>query len=141
MSWLERTRSAKFCGGCATIPGGANGIGETHGHALEKRRVFELQCMLRAQGLKVWGTKAELIERLVTSKCIEDTNSGSNMNGKMASYWGSSRKTNTQPSEPLHEHALAGRKVFELKGMLRELGLKVTGRKSELIDRLIAENQ
>ncbi|VEU34803.1 unnamed protein product [Pseudo-nitzschia multistriata] len=119
----------------------ANGIGETHGHALEKRRVFELQCMLRAQGLKVWGTKAELIERLVTSKCIEDTNSGSNMNGKMASYWGSSRKTNTQPSEPLHEHALAGRKVFELKGMLRELGLKVTGRKSELIDRLIAENQ
>ena len=83
---------------------------------LEDKTVVELKDLLRERGLKVSGKKAELVERLLGRESPKAVKSPKGRNPGKATL---EKKT-----------------VVELKEMLREQGLKVSGTKTELIDRL-----
>lgn len=84
---------------------------------LSKLKVGDLKQMLKEKGLKISGTKSELIERLNSSSSIPVSSS--------------SASSSESGGEDLGQLSVA-----MLKGMLKEKGLKVSGKKSELIERL-----
>jgi len=110
---------------------------------LKKLKVVELKDMLREYCLKVSGNKAELIERLMTMMDpVTTTSIGSKTEVKTRPEIGpNSRTTNASSSTSLFlDQALMSQTVVELKATLREYGLKVSGRKAELIERLLTAN-
>jgi len=120
---------------------------------LKRRTVVELKFMLRKLGRRVSGRKAELIERLTmredtTLECTRRTRSSRPDGATRASSGVSTRSSSSSSSgthaksfSAVHGHdSLQRRTVVELKGMLRERGLKVSGRKAELIERLANDN-
>jgi ATP-dependent DNA helicase PIF1 len=123
---------------------------------LKEQTVLELKQMLREQGFKVSGRKAELIERLRTrgeplaprfrnslTRPVPFLRDGVGSNSKTTIEQSGkkaidcvSRRANETPSALPDEQILKEHTVLELKQMLRERGLKVSGRKAELIKRL-----
>eukprot|EP00536_Pseudo-nitzschia_multiseries_P008385 jgi/Psemu1/305679/fgenesh1_kg.211_\ len=113
---------------------------------LKRRTVVELKFMLRKLGRKVSGRKVELVERLVETNNLRCARNQSPVSGEEArlnsdvrTTYGSSG-THAKSFTAFHgRNSLQRRTVLELKGMLRERGLKVSGRKAELIERLIGD--
>lgn len=134
------------------------------GDDLSKLKVADLKLMLRERGLKVLGKKRELVDRLrsffaemavkmtpeVTSKktlvpdvgSVDFAESSSVEEIKPAKNLDNTRPVTSDPDPSKRSSHFAGGcdlsqlKVADLKSMLRESGLKASGTKSELIDRL-----
>jgi len=105
---------------------------------LEKLTVIVLKAMLREHGLRVSGRKAELIQRLTAPTTLQQR-------PEQASGKASSQKQTSRRCQPAGRKGHKGdtgdgplmqRTVIQLKELLRERGLKVSGRKAELVKRL-----
>jgi hypothetical protein len=89
---------------------------------LKVLKVEELKNRLRNRGLKLGGRKAELIDRLMGREQRDDVITDINVGGETAEY-------------------LSGLTVEVLKVRLRKKGMKLGGKKSELIDRLMGRGK
>ena len=129
---------------------------------LKGKTVVHLKQLLRESGLKVGGTKSELIERLLESRADAATENVfeaalvanvahdklvANAANELANLDESEEEEALEQeieetngdSMPQHvREKLQSLTVVELKQMLKENGEKVSGKKSELIDRLLA---
>jgi Fe2+ or Zn2+ uptake regulation protein len=93
----------------------------------------EIQDALRKLGLKVTGTKKELIERLNEATSTRSTDNGPR---EEANFTSNSYLSSRDP--------WAKKNKVEIQDALRKLGLKVTGTKKELLERLreaLTENE
>mmetsp|Transcript_24611 Transcript_24611/g.55141 ORF Transcript_24611/g.55141 Transcript_24611/m.55141 type:complete len:313 (+) Transcript_24611:74-1012(+) len=128
------------------------------------KTVVHLKQLLREAGLKVGGTKAELVERLLESRA--DVATGSVFEAALVANAAHNKLVTNAANElsnldesgeedgvleqeiegatngdsmPQHmREDLQSLTVVELKQMLKESGEKVSGKKAELIDRLLA---
>lgn len=129
---------------------------------LKGKTVVHLKQLLRESGLKVGGTKSELIERLLESRADAATENAfeaalvanvahdklvANAANELANLDESEEEEALEQeieetngdSMPQHvREKLQSLTVVELKQMLKENGEKVSGKKAELIDRLLA---
>lgn len=87
--------------------------------ALKKLKVVELKQILRENGLRVGGTKAELIARIYENNIIYEND------------------IKTSPVY-IQKGMTTKQTVPQLKALLKSYGLKVSGRKADLIERLNA---
>ena len=85
--------------------------------------VAQLKDLLRERGLKVSGRKAELVDRL---EDVVDYDKNASL-----------KNQNEKPSQT-SENKYSNLTVVQLKDLLRERSLKVSGRKAELVARLQA---
>jgi hypothetical protein len=85
--------------------------------ALKKLKVIVLKQILRDNGLRVGGNKPELIERILNNNIIYENDI------KISPVY-------------IQKGMTAKQTVPELKALLKSYGLKLSGRKAELIERL-----
>lgn len=113
---------------------------------LHSLKVQDLKAELKSRGLKVSGSKAELIARLAEQVAIQDslelspTFEADEMAFE-ADDAGHSLEASPGPSaESVDKLDLASLTVKDLKARLKDLGQKVSGNKAELIARLEAHS-
>lgn len=105
--------------------------------------VAELKAELRTMGLKVGGKKADLVERLQQQSQDHDENDNTIVAHDTSSS--SKEEEEAPPPQPVSNNSsvngmeMEERTVAELKNELRTLGLKVSGNKALLIERLKAK--
>lgn len=114
---------------------------------LQGMTVAQLKEILAAKGLKVSGRKQELVDRLLCEQELPDCSPGIETGVHPTSAGGgaqlSSASTGSEEAVSVEddrgsETALAELTVAELKSLLRDNGLKVGGKKSELVERCMA---
>ena len=100
--------------------------------------VVELKGLLKTQGCKVTGRKAELIERLEESYAVSNTADGNAID--LESDDVTSSPTSNGNNKPIQSLAndLARLTVPQLKQLLKAQGCTVSGSKDDLIQRLAA---
>ena len=92
---------------------------------MDKLKIIDLKKLLQDNGLPVSGTKSVLLNRLQSQNIGIDTNSIYENNIKISPVYIQKEMTTSKQT------------VVELKTMLKQAGMKVSGTKPELIQRLV----